>query len=106
MEALQRCQIALDPQEIENLQNVRNLLLDTDPNMSPDKPLTAMITRLWASFLDDTWVWGGKDTATLLGRHVLKPSMTIANHFLVTPRMAWVLRHLATFYESQESRDL
>jgi len=76
MERIQQaCISELLPDELENLHNVRSALSEFDTSLDTDMPLAAEVTRLWASFLDDTWVWG------------------------VTPRMAWILRQLAASYQ-------
>ncbi|GAB7349160.1 hypothetical protein MBLNU459_g8099t1 [Dothideomycetes sp. NU459] len=75
MEELRRQGIVLDQAEQQNLDKVNTLLAEVGINMDGKVSLAGELTRLWATFYDDTWVWG------------------------VTPRMGWVLRELATAYE-------
>lgn len=47
-------------EEARNLANFRELLTDVDSEYDGKGSLAAEITRVWACFLDDTWVWGSK----------------------------------------------
>ncbi|TKX18469.1 fungal specific transcription factor domain-containing protein 76 [Elsinoe australis] len=67
----------LEEEEVVMLDKLRRLLRDACVDLE-SKKVTSMageMARLWASFYDDTWVWG------------------------VTPRIGWVLRELAVAYE-------
>ena len=66
-----------DAHETQLLGELRELLadLEVDFDMSGTMSLAAEITRVWAGFFDDTWVWG------------------------ITPRMGGVMRQLADEYE-------
>lgn len=75
IECLKREHKAIDVEEEETLQKIGQFV-ESDTDESADPPLAAKVAREWASFMDDTWVWG------------------------VTPRMGWVLREFANFYES------
>ncbi len=61
------------------MRTISNLMAEVEDDSSADQgnvSVAAKLTRYWAGFYDDTWVWG------------------------VTPRMGWVLRELANCYES------
>ena len=59
------------------MRTIRDLLSEfEDESSSPMDSLAAKLARFWASFYDDTWVWG------------------------VTPRMGWILRELANCYQN------
>jgi hypothetical protein len=70
--------------EEHTMRTISNLMAEVEDGMdfsSGDNnqgnvSVAAKLTRYWAGFYDDTWVWG------------------------VTPRMGWVLRELACCYES------
>lgn len=66
-----------DASEAQNLAEMRELLtdIDTDVDVSGKSSLAAEVTRVWAGFMDDTWVWG------------------------ITPRMGAVMRQLADEYD-------
>lgn len=49
---------SLELLELQNMENVRALLSELDVEYEKTSMATE-ITRLWADFLDDTWVWGG-----------------------------------------------
>ncbi len=58
--------------ETQTIESVRSLLAEfEDDSLDHVDSLAAKLARYWASFYDDTWVWG------------------------VTPRMGWALRELA-----------
>ncbi|KAI9052177.1 hypothetical protein LZ554_003537 [Drepanopeziza brunnea f. sp. 'monogermtubi'] len=74
-ESLQRRGVTLDKVDMQIIQRVRDMLAeDSEPNDSAVS-LAAALTRSWAGFYDDTWVWG------------------------VTPKMGRILRQLANHYE-------
>ena len=63
--------------EGQTMQTIRNLLAEyEDESSSQFQSLAAKLALYWASFYDDTWVWG------------------------VTPRMGWILRELANCFEN------
>lgn len=59
MEKLQYRQIALEDSERQNVQNVYELLIEIGVEFTKMTSLAAELTRVWADFYDDTWVWGG-----------------------------------------------
>ena len=65
--------------EGQTMQAIKNLLSEVEDGLETEEDcsLAASLARYWAGFYDDTWVWG------------------------VTPRMANILRELATSYESK-----
>ncbi|KAF2223456.1 hypothetical protein BDZ85DRAFT_281383 [Elsinoe ampelina] len=68
----------LEEEEAVMVDKLRRLLRDACVDLEGGKRVVSMageMARLWASFYDDTWVWG------------------------VTPRIGWVLRELAVAYE-------
>jgi hypothetical protein len=67
--------------EDQTMQAIRNLVSEVEDGLDTEagSSLAAALARYWAGFYDDTWVWG------------------------VTPRMANILRELATCYESKLS---
>ena len=67
--------------EAQTMQAVKTLLSEVEDGLDTEEEasLAAGLARYWASFYDDTWVWG------------------------VTPRMANILRELATCYEGKLS---
>jgi len=58
-------------EEMGNLVNFRELLVEVDSGYHGTGSLAGEVARVWAGFLDDTWVWG------------------------ITPRMGQVLRQLS-----------
>ena len=60
IEKLQYGGAKLDDAELQNVHNVHNLLVETGTEISTRTSLAAELTRLWAGFYDDTWVWGGE----------------------------------------------
>ena len=60
MEKMQCHQRELDESEKKNVQNVYELLNETGTEFNQTTSLAAELTRLWAGFYNDTWVWGGK----------------------------------------------
>ncbi|KAG4443120.1 hypothetical protein IFR05_001446 [Cadophora sp. M221] len=75
-ETLQRRGAALDEADLKIVQRVRDMLAEDIESDDSDTSLAATLTRSWAGFYDDTWVWG------------------------VTPKMGKMLRQLATHYEN------
>jgi hypothetical protein len=57
---MQRLGHVEDP-ELETIKEVQNMLQESGDTEGTGS-LAGQVTRLWASFLDDTWVWGGKET--------------------------------------------
>jgi len=75
MEKNQKFLIQLEPLEIQTLENLQGVLEQTDDEYDDLSSMAAQATWLWASFFDDTWVWG------------------------ITPRMGLILRELAHAYD-------
>lgn len=48
-----------DALELENLQNFRELLVEVERDYDRDSSLAAEIAEVWATFLDEAWVWAG-----------------------------------------------
>ena len=65
MEKLERRGATFDESEMQNVQNVHNLLSEVGTEVNVRTSLAAELTRFWASFYDDTWVWGGKIASSL-----------------------------------------
>lgn len=63
-------------EEMKNLDNFRELLAEVDSGYDGVGSLAGEVARVWAAFLDDTWVWG------------------------ITPRMGQVLRQLADAFNT------
>ncbi|OAL17720.1 hypothetical protein AYO22_11376 [Fonsecaea multimorphosa] len=65
--------------ETQTMQAIRNLLSELEDGLDNEtgSSLAAKLARYWAGFYDDTWVWG------------------------LTPRMGYILRELANYYESK-----
>jgi len=63
-----------NPAESENLANFRELLKEVDSDYNGYGSLAGEVTRIWACFMDDTWVWS------------------------ITPRMGHILRLLSKAY--------
>ena len=58
---MQRQHKPINPEEEQIVQNIRNFLSsEGETDFDVNAPLAASVARLWASFLDDTWVWGGE----------------------------------------------
>ena len=70
MEILQRRGTIFDESEMQNVRNVHNLLSEVGTEVNAQTSLAAELTRFWASFYDDTWVWGGKSASFLIILHV------------------------------------
>ncbi|KAK7699553.1 hypothetical protein SLS64_011506 [Diaporthe eres] len=68
----------LDNEERELLRSIYAMLGEAETEPDDSSPLAARLLRYWASVYEDTWVWG------------------------VAPRMAVVLRKLASGYESSQ----
>ncbi|OXV06836.1 hypothetical protein Egran_05400 [Elaphomyces granulatus] len=75
---MQRHYAPPDPAEKRNLDNLKELLLEIDQDESGCGSLAARVSRAWATFLDDVWVWE------------------------ITWRMGKVLRRLADVYEEEQ----
>ena len=54
---MQRHYAPPDPAEMRNLDNLNELLREIDQDESGCKSLAARVSRAWATFLDDVWVW-------------------------------------------------
>lgn len=57
---MQQQQNPPDEEELNNLNNFKEFLTEVDSEYDGRGSLAAEVTRLWASFFDDTWVWGSK----------------------------------------------
>ena len=64
----------LDPAEAQNFANFIELLNEVENDYDGKGSLAGEVARVWACFLDDTWVWA------------------------ITPRMGHVLRLLSKAY--------
>jgi hypothetical protein len=54
---------------MKNLSELRQFLSDVEVEFTGHISLAAAITRLWAGFFDDTWVWGSKWISHSPGRY-------------------------------------
>lgn len=98
--------MVLDDGERELLQRISDMLRQEETELDEGSPLAARLLRYWATFYEDTWVWGGKSV------HLLYPLLPYAyrsltsrimlKENLVAPRMAIVFRKLATAYQSEQ----
>lgn len=52
--------IELDEGERDLLQRISDLLQQEEAVVDDSSPLAARLLRFWATFYEDTWVWGGK----------------------------------------------
>lgn len=52
--------IELDSEERELLQSISTMLRQEETELDDSGSLAARLLRYWASFYEDTWVWGGK----------------------------------------------
>jgi len=68
---MQQQEIPPNEAEAQNLRNFKTLLSEVDSDYDGSGSLAGEVARVWAGFLDDTWVWG------------------------ITPRMGRVLRQLS-----------
>jgi len=68
---MQQRELPPNEEEMRNLVNFRELLAEVDSGYNGFGSLAGEVTRIWAGFLDDTWVFG------------------------ITPRMGKVLRQLS-----------
>lgn len=50
----------LDNEERELLRSMADMLREEEAEPGDSSPLAARLLRYWASFYEDTWVWGGK----------------------------------------------
>ena len=71
---MQQRNVPPNEDEMRNLVNFRELLAEVDATYSGYGSLAGEVARIWAGFLDDTWVWG------------------------ITPRMGQVLRQLSDVF--------
>ena len=62
MEKLQREGAQLDEAEVQNIENVCSFLMENGLVIDSKTSIAAEMSRHWASFYDDTWVWGGEHT--------------------------------------------
>ncbi|KAH7388971.1 hypothetical protein BKA64DRAFT_126440 [Cadophora sp. MPI-SDFR-AT-0126] len=76
-EILQHRGITLDEVDTKIIERVRDMLADDIETNDVETSLAATLTRSWADFYDDTWIWG------------------------VTPKMGRILRQLAKHYENK-----
>ncbi|MAD84532.1 MAG: hypothetical protein CL912_16360 [Deltaproteobacteria bacterium] len=76
-ETLQHRGITLDEADTKIIQRVRDMLAEDIETNDVETSLAATLTRSWADFYDDTWIWG------------------------VTPKLGRILRQLAKHYESK-----
>lgn len=58
IEKLQREGVQLDDSELANVESMYNFLKESGLEIDRRKSLAAELSRHWASFYDDTWVWG------------------------------------------------
>lgn len=65
----------LSEREEQLIQNMGDILAEDD-GIDQATSMAARLAEHWASFYDDTWVWG------------------------VTPRIGWILRELSNCYEN------
>jgi hypothetical protein len=59
---MQQRELPPNDEEMRNLTNFAQLLTEVDSEYNGKGSLAAEVTRVWASFLDDTWVWGSKSS--------------------------------------------
>ena len=71
---MQQQELPPNQEEMRNLVNFRELLAEVDSDYKGFGSLAGEVTRIWAGFLDDTWVFG------------------------ITPRMGKVLRQLSNAF--------
>lgn len=50
----------LDNEERGLLQRIYAMLREAETEPDDSSPLAARLLRYWASFYEDTWVWGGE----------------------------------------------
>ncbi|KFY79552.1 hypothetical protein V499_01484 [Pseudogymnoascus sp. VKM F-103] len=74
---MQQRELPPNDEEMRNLTNFAQLLTEVDSEYNGKGSLAAEVTRVWASFLDDTWVWG------------------------ITPRMGYVLRLMSAAFAEE-----
>lgn len=55
-------QAPVDQEENDLLESIAAMLQQTDSDAASGTSLAARLTRYWATFYDDTWVWGGEFT--------------------------------------------
>lgn len=69
----------LDNEERQLLQSISDMLREEETEPDDRSPLAARLLRYWASFYEDTWVWGGKSeylSAYLLTRSFMLDAQT------------------------------
>ncbi|KAK0123927.1 hypothetical protein ONS95_008917 [Cadophora gregata] len=76
-EVMQRRGIGLEEADTQIIQRVRDMLAEDIEANDLETSLAATLTRSWADFYDDTWIWG------------------------VTPKMGTILRQLSEHYENK-----
>jgi hypothetical protein len=54
--------IELDDDEHELLGRVSDMLEQGETELDDNSPIAARLLRYWATFYEDTWVWGGKSS--------------------------------------------
>jgi hypothetical protein len=55
-----QCETAPRDEEKQALIKFKQLLFEVDSDYCGKGSLAAEVTKIWACFLDDTWVWGSK----------------------------------------------
>lgn len=56
--------MVLDGGERELLQRISDMLRQEEIELDDSSPLASRLLRYWATFYEDTWVWGGKSNHT------------------------------------------
>ncbi|KAL1614309.1 hypothetical protein SLS54_009876 [Diplodia seriata] len=82
-----------DDEEDKILTQMKGLLDEMECEYNGSGSLAAAVTRAWAGFLTDTWVWGGEFSC-------IYASNVQTLTFTVTPRMGYILMQLAIAYEN------
>lgn len=99
---MQQRELPPNDEEMKNLTNFSQLLAEVDSEYNGKGSLAAEVTRVWACFLDDTWVWGSKSSYLL---HITSTNLlNNADHAfveLVTPRMGHVLRLMSAAFAEE-----
>lgn len=54
--------MVLDDGERELLQRISDMLRQEEIELDDSSPLASRLLRYWATFYEDTWVWGGKSS--------------------------------------------
>lgn len=92
----------LDADEHELLRRISDMLSQEETELDDSSPLAARLLRYWATFYEDTWVWGGKSDHLFAFLLAICPSRTMLRENVVAPRMAIVFRKLASAYHSEQ----